>query len=772
MKLYDDSSRSNVLESNLAGGVSNFNIARTPHMFHILSSGLYSDKIAAVLREIGCNAADAHIMAGKPELPFEVKLPSTLDRTFYIKDWGPGLDDDEVRNLYTVYGLSTKQDSDTTTGAFGLGSKSPYAYTLENRESSSGFTVTAVKHGVQRTYSCYLDDEGVPSIALLHECEASKDWPSGVQVSFAVQMDDIHSFADSSAEIFRWFTVKPRVLGMSRELLKTPAGMMEAAEFSLYTEGVHNAKVLMGNVLYPVEISADSLFEKEPNRDIKVALREILTRGNVVFKAPIGSVLMTPSREALQDVPRTRKYIESATRNVLQALQQSIRDVQKEYENSRFGFMRHMENWVFRNNAFSVDLLNAVLQSLGMGFRVGPQRIPLYVPDIDKLSENMELVLYRKNPRRVSILRVNLEETKRREDMATTQCVVYVNDDKCAVTRARERVRESNEEVLLVSYNSKEAKARGLSKDAQLQAVQNYVKELVRTGDFEGAPVRNVSELELVEVQRKPRQPRQSRGTVVKKTRQGPTLRQFVLGKMGGPQEFVRSSDVQLVAWFPVSKETLFFDPKADALNDFIYGKEQCFSVLRSLYTVCREMAPGTTIFCASRAEDYVKAVEMGATSWGAWLRETYAQYLETYPAGGMQEALKEVFPLLESLRDLAGGEFEETVLQAHPDSIACWWYGMTGETKDEFFEAMEHLAVATFRRREKDRCLPWETEAKLIEFLVKKVPLSQLRLELNATLRKTQALKQVVSTCLEESGLLEPMTPAFLKKILDCCVT
>ena len=34
------------------------------HLLRILSSGLYSNKIRTVLREIGCNAADAHIELG------------------------------------------------------------------------------------------------------------------------------------------------------------------------------------------------------------------------------------------------------------------------------------------------------------------------------------------------------------------------------------------------------------------------------------------------------------------------------------------------------------------------------------------------------------------------------------------------------------------------------------------------------------------------------------------------------------------------------------
>ena len=58
-------------------------IKMSPAAFKILSSTVYSDKIGAVLREIGCNAADAHVEMGTPDRPFDVKMPSTLKTIFW-----------------------------------------------------------------------------------------------------------------------------------------------------------------------------------------------------------------------------------------------------------------------------------------------------------------------------------------------------------------------------------------------------------------------------------------------------------------------------------------------------------------------------------------------------------------------------------------------------------------------------------------------------------------------------------------------------------------
>ena len=51
----------NVLSTGGLGVTQSFQIRTNAHAFKMLSSGLYSDKIGAVLREIGCNAHDAHI---------------------------------------------------------------------------------------------------------------------------------------------------------------------------------------------------------------------------------------------------------------------------------------------------------------------------------------------------------------------------------------------------------------------------------------------------------------------------------------------------------------------------------------------------------------------------------------------------------------------------------------------------------------------------------------------------------------------------------------
>lgn len=115
--------------NNTRGNISSFKMKRSAKAFSILSSGIYANKIRAIIRELSCNAYDSHVEAGKKDVPFEVHLPTHFEPYFYVRDYGTGLTHQQVFDVYTTYFESTKTDSNDYIGALGLGSKSPFSYT-------------------------------------------------------------------------------------------------------------------------------------------------------------------------------------------------------------------------------------------------------------------------------------------------------------------------------------------------------------------------------------------------------------------------------------------------------------------------------------------------------------------------------------------------------------------------------------------------------------------------------------------------------------------
>lgn len=264
--------------------------------FKILSSGLYSDKIGAVLREIGCNAADAHIMAGIPDRPFQVKLPTPLDPTFAIKDWGPGLSHEDVMNNYQTYFHSTKTQSNDVTGCFGLGSKSPYAYTDQ-------FTVKSAHDGVLRIYFCAFDESGVPTTSLVSESPVSDDWPHGIEVSLPVSYGDQNTFQQTAQRVYRWFRVSPTVIGgqQIQEIeYEYTIGRFRKVKDVGYGSQPH---LIMGNVAY---VFNQRELEDSNNPDWMSSVLHWIYMQDIVFEVPIGTVDITASRETVEYTPRTK----------------------------------------------------------------------------------------------------------------------------------------------------------------------------------------------------------------------------------------------------------------------------------------------------------------------------------------------------------------------------------------------------------------------------------------------------------------------------------
>lgn len=307
-----------------------FGIKQSPKAFQILSSGLYSNKPMAIVRELSANAADAHVLNGNQKVPFEIKLPNRLDNQFYIKDFGPGLSHDQVMRLYTTYFDSTKSESNDFIGGLGLGSKSPFSYT-------DAFTVEARQKGMKRTYSAFVAENGIPQIVQLGG-ESPTDEPDGLTIGFPVNPSDYGAFSKEAQRILPWFDPFPTVLGAQINEMEAPS--VVADQLSVYkripvwADNSYSGQtfVRMGHIIYPLDWSAAGLSE---DKGMMRLLKSSSDR-SFVFNVPIGSVEVAASREGLQ-YDRTSKaslknFAEGLMSKLGDILEKDIKDVQAKYK--------------------------------------------------------------------------------------------------------------------------------------------------------------------------------------------------------------------------------------------------------------------------------------------------------------------------------------------------------------------------------------------------------------------------------------------------------
>lgn len=92
-------------------------------LMQMLSKNLYSDSIGSTIRECASNALDSHRRIGvKKPIIIGLNLAenSSSNYEFSVEDFGTGLDADDVANIISKYGKSTKRNSDTELGMMGL----------------------------------------------------------------------------------------------------------------------------------------------------------------------------------------------------------------------------------------------------------------------------------------------------------------------------------------------------------------------------------------------------------------------------------------------------------------------------------------------------------------------------------------------------------------------------------------------------------------------------------------------------------------------------
>jgi HSP90 family molecular chaperone len=89
-------------------------------LMQMLSKNLYSDDIGSAIRECASNALDSHRRAGvKDPIVVAFKESSSHNYEFSVEDFGIGLDADDVKNIISKYGKSTKRESTTELGMMG-----------------------------------------------------------------------------------------------------------------------------------------------------------------------------------------------------------------------------------------------------------------------------------------------------------------------------------------------------------------------------------------------------------------------------------------------------------------------------------------------------------------------------------------------------------------------------------------------------------------------------------------------------------------------------
>jgi len=327
------------------GNKHKYSVAQNAKIMKMLADGLYSDKVLAPVRELSTNARDGHIKGGNEDVPFDVYLPTRTNLEFRIRDYGCGMNYDQLTKMYTTYGDSDKNESNDMNGCMGIGSKSPFAY-------SDSFTTTSFHNGLKYVCVNAKDEDGIPTLQFMAEGIAT-DEPNGIEIAFAVKAEDVMKFEEAAKKVYRYFPVRPNI--KRGDIRIAPREYMyEGSNWRIYKDS-NESMAVMGWIAYPIDKKHFSKL-----REDKYAYHsyddspevQLLNLG-IEMDFEIGDIEMDIAREALQYTKKSINIIKARLGEILEFLKQemnksfndcaSLWEARLRYQDLTKGKMRQLE---------------------------------------------------------------------------------------------------------------------------------------------------------------------------------------------------------------------------------------------------------------------------------------------------------------------------------------------------------------------------------------------------------------------------------------------
>jgi hypothetical protein len=361
--------------NTMDGYSAEFEIESSSKMFDILSSKIYSDPIRAIIRELSCNAIDAHLDIDNKN-PIIVYLPTINDPTLIIKDNGIGMTHEDVTTVYKSYGKSTKSSSNKLIGALGLGGKTPLAYT-------SQFTLTTSRDGTKNHYVIFRNENGIPEVTLINS-EPSDE--TGTEVSLTVKGADITDFYRAAYSTFIFFNQIPIIKRGKNEFFKLFSSSEEIFR------SLHDKLLGIQNYATPDEL------EYEDN-----LLLRIVDQYSTHYGIIMGQVFYSVDKERLYESEYVGEFTEEAFRFPCSNEYRFIKIIRMEPGSVSFQPSREALN-------YSVNTKKSLIQSFAKDF-VDYSQMILDFKDSQDYLNNIEKINFSYNDRLIKVVRENTKNT-------------------------------------------------------------------------------------------------------------------------------------------------------------------------------------------------------------------------------------------------------------------------------------------------------------------------------------------------------------------------
>jgi hypothetical protein len=209
-----------------------------------------------------------------------------------------------MNNVFLLYGNTTKDQSNEQTGGFGLGAKTPFAY-------SDQFSIVTItpdpdsNGNIRRSYTAYVDESEEGKMRL-NSVQPTDD-PCGTEISMLVKDRDWKRFEEEAIRETRFWEVRPTLTGKnpSPEYPEEPEALIESETWAVMppAQGYERrtSRAIVDGIGYDIDVGSLDLEDG----------KELLNRG-VLLRFEVGEVSLAANREQLSydDQSNTKAAIE------------------------------------------------------------------------------------------------------------------------------------------------------------------------------------------------------------------------------------------------------------------------------------------------------------------------------------------------------------------------------------------------------------------------------------------------------------------------------
>jgi len=287
---------------------------------------MYSNPKQTITQEYISNARDANREV-RSVRPIEITAPGRFNATMIIRDFGPGLSPQRIKDVFLFYGSSTKRNTNTQTGGFGIGGKSAWAYT-------ESFTISTWFEGTKRIYVAHKSN-GNGNLDLISEEQSTE--PTGTAIEIAVNPLDILSFkAAILRTVFFWAEhEKPVLKGFSEQdmqAMQIKPVFEKFKEFKLYNtlpSFIQNKSAIIDGIPYPIRIPLDKTFAIN-NKEFVIILNT-------------GDVQIAPNREEIVDDKQSREFFKKIDDTIHAKITQHVEKELEKNKTLQDGIKNHVK---------------------------------------------------------------------------------------------------------------------------------------------------------------------------------------------------------------------------------------------------------------------------------------------------------------------------------------------------------------------------------------------------------------------------------------------